>query len=40
MMTLDELTAAKLLNCCVVMSAWLLTLGVGAAGLLTMVAIG
>ena len=36
----EDLSAAKLLDCCAVSAAWLLSLGVGAAGLLTMVAIG
>jgi hypothetical protein len=36
----EDHLAAKLLGCCAVASAWILSIGVGAAGLLAMVAIG
>lgn len=36
----DELTMAKLLSCRMVVQAWLLSFGLGALGLLTMVALG
>ena len=36
----EDHLAAKLLGCCAVTNAWLLSIGVGALGLLTMAAIG
>jgi len=40
MRSFDDFTWGKLLSCRMVAQAWMLSIGVGALGLLTMVAIG